>query len=59
MNGMRALCAFTTPRGRPCQHSAERHEVDDEGRAWCVPCWGTDDDELAYHAFQLPAAVAR
>lgn len=49
-------CRFTHG-GRSCGHAAARHDVDEKGQAYCVPCWGTDDDGLAYHAF-APAAVS-
>lgn len=46
-------CVFAK-RGRVCGHSESRHEVDATGKPWCVPCWGTDDDELAHHAYASP-----
>lgn len=49
-------CCFTFD-WRRCGHAAVRHEVDEKGQAYCVPCWGTDVDELAYHAF-APVAVS-
>jgi len=50
-------CTFPTSGGRTCGHSEVRHEIDVEGPDWCVPCWGSDDDELAYHKFTSAAAV--
>ena len=50
------LCLFL--HGRFCGHTEDRHQVDEQGRAYCVPCWGSDDDALAFHGFksaEIPA----
>ncbi len=55
------LCTFEVARPRsvratsPCSHEANRHRVDERGRDYCVPCWGSDDDELAYDHFTVAA----
>jgi hypothetical protein len=47
---MNGRCEFREG-DRSCGHPEVQHEIDREGRTWCVPCWGSDDDALAYHAF--------
>lgn len=58
------LCTFEVPRPKsmratsPCGHQATRHKVDSRGRDYCVPCWGSDDDELAFHHFTIAEVPA-
>jgi hypothetical protein len=44
-------------RDLACGHAEDRHEVDQQGRSWCVPCWGSDCDGCGYHAFTTAAPV--
>lgn len=62
MNGERCAFKVAEPKSiratHPCDHVETDHKIDSAGRSYCVPCWGSDDDTLAYHHFTVAEVPA-